>query len=118
MKEAGASGRRAEGFPELLEGGDRGLLVRGHDYVISGGERKGREDGAQAAADAVTGHGVAYSFPDGVPDAVVSQAVGPHAQAQEPMAHAATILQYRDEVLTAAKPFGAREGSRRLPEPR
>jgi hypothetical protein len=67
---------------------------------------------------AVAGHGVAYSFPDGVTDAVVRKAVRPDAEAEEPVAYATAVLQYRDEVLAAAKPFGAREGLRRCPGPR
>jgi hypothetical protein len=107
-----------ERFAELVEGRCRRLVASGYYEVVAGSKRQGRDDGAEAAADAVAGHGVAYSFPDGVADAVVSQAVGPYAEAEEPVAYTTAILQYRDEVLAAAKPFGAREGLRRYPGPR
>jgi hypothetical protein len=103
---------------ELVEGGGGGLLAGGDDEVVAGGERERGDDVAQAAADAVAGHGVAHSLPDGVADAVDAQAVGPHAQAQEPVAGATAILQYGDEVLAAAKPLGAHRRLGRSPGPR
>ena len=109
-EQAGADGARYDSVPELIEGRGRGLVTGGDHDVVAGGERERGDDGTQAAADAVAGHGVAHSLPDGVADAVHAQTIGPHTEAEEPMAGATAILQYRNKVLTAAKPLRAHQG--------